>query len=66
MFQCKFFKPQKSNFMNRNKNIEENRHPKREAVNQLTVSDLTDLLHGENRKNVMRNGFYTRRSYSLI
>jgi len=32
---------------------------------QLPVSDLTDFAYGEERRNVMRKGFYTRRHYSL-
>lgn len=47
------------------KNITENKQAKRGFATQLSVSDLTDFSHGEERRNVMRKGFYTRRHYSL-
>lgn len=48
------------------KNIAENKRMKRGFATQLSVSDLTDFAHGEDRRNVMRKGFYTRRHYSLV
>lgn len=42
------------------------RRQNREFTRQLSVTDLTDFSHGEERSSPMRDGFYTRRHHSLI
>jgi len=51
--------------MIKTKNITDKDLMERGFATQLSVSDLTDFAHGEDRRNVMRKGFYTRRHYSL-
>ena len=42
------------------------RRQNRELGKQLPVTDLTNFSHGEERSSAMRDGFYMRRSHSLI
>lgn len=38
----------------------------RENVKQLSVTELTNFSHGEERSSSMRDGFYTHRYRSLL
>ncbi len=42
------------------------RQQNKPMVRQLSVTDLNNQAHGEERASPMRNGFYTRRNRSQV